>query len=963
MKKRINFFAVVSIMMLLCAVFMSSCEDSAYDDYGLPTKPTKVEKLSCEVIQNGYSSEGVVSTRVASENVDGVFIATSKHKMTFSYGDEILERSYIGTNEVEAFRVNRPRYATNVDIFNKAIFVENNPLSDGRLSHTVKFVDGSRSFDFDLVERQTYDTDTVIVMGESFVKCKNSFVERKLAGQPVITDLQRDSADWHAYKVVIPFQYTLEEGENNVGTFNVTINPLWVAKQGTNPDIPDDEYETVMFEDKNHKFEYVNDSTSKASFTLVRFLSNGDKVDDKTISILLKNTIKAPEYQTKIVSSLLWQKGTPNTASAVKNGDLYEKEQNIFVQPYKQLYTTRTDKCDAVYVATYEGSAYYVDSLGKAHMFLEKSWSFAEAKDKEWEDNELDATTEYERLLLTSNIIGSFNERNHSCKAEIELKSRKGSAADIVKYEYENFDIKEIEPNKKYYTFCEQYAVYSDESRENVGTIGVNIFINVVSPERQIINVEDFNIQNANAQSFNAIREDSRDEKTDNGTFKIHKFYQKYITNTNKSECEFIAHYEKDVVFVDAFGKEIEFKGITVNFSDKGGKLTDLAEQDEKERKLLTSVVTISCNGNEGSDYTGEVEFRKPVAKEELLSWDKRQDLTYKGNGVWTSTTKVIYNYKLAGETNETVTQDLIWNIIGEEKKQVILSSASADYKTMHLGTDNYSSSTSGNITLVTKTKTITEDYTNLNDVYTQTTQTASYKNTVYGKEIAFDFLAPSGMNVVHQTGSLVDAQQTTEVGGVVYNIHNHRGSISVTVDNEVITSTVEKDVLVAKPIEPHNSKLGNVVGLAAATLCYRPNVGNNLQGAFHKCLVINFEKGKVIAVTKSFGPDAYDFEFTDYVYGDGVLEDKHNINSAALFGGKWVPALITMDGSGWKYTTVDGKFVQMDQELAILANIKNFSGQSTASNNPYLNYSGAVSADNILTIKNHLGATILTIK
>jgi len=52
-----------------------------------------------------------------------------------------------------------------------------------------------------------------------------------------------------------------------------------------------------------------------------------------------------------------------------------------------------------------------------------------------------------------------------------------------------------------------------------------------------------------------------------------------------------------------------------------------------------------------------------------------------------------------------------------------------------------------------------------------------------------------------------------------------------------------------------------------------------------------------------------------------------------------------------------------MDQELAILANIKNFTGQSTAANNPYLNYSGTVSESNVLTVRNHLGAVIFSIK
>jgi len=959
MEKRKNFSAVASIMMLLCVVVLGSC--NKYDTLGIepkPEQPAQVEKLACEVIMNGYSGNGVISTRSTTSS-DGVFTATSKHLMTFAYGTEKLQRDYVGTNEVEAYRVSRQRYASKIDIFGKASFIENKPLSDGRTSYTVRFDDAGNDFDFDLVETQRYDTDTVIVMGESFTKCKNSFIERKLAGTPEITDLQRDSADWKAYKVRIPFEYTLEMGENNGSKFYVTINPLWVAKAGTTPDIPDDEYETVSFESKDKKFEYVNDTTSRSSFTLVRFLSNGERIDGETISVLLKNKLVAPDYQEKEVSNFDWEKGSPSVASAIKNGELYEKEENIFVQPYKQTYTTRTNKCDAMYVANYEGSAYYVDSLGKAHTFLEKDWSFAEIENKEWEDKELEASTEYERLLLTSNIVGKFNEHNHSRKAEVELKAKKGSAADIVKYEYDNFGIKEIEQNKKYYTYCIQHAVYSDETKEKVDTIGVNIFMSVDTPEKQFIDVQDFEINDLEAKPSNAIREDSRNYKD----FQIQKYYQKYTTKTNKSECVFTAHYEKDVVYVDRFGKEVELKGISPKFADKGGNLTDLEEQDSKERKLLTSTISIACNGNSSSDYQGEVEFRKVIAKEELLSWDKKQELKYKGNGVWTSTTIVTYNYKIAGENTETYTQDLIWNISGEDKKQVILTSASADYKTMKMGTEQSESATNGNITVVTKTKTITEDYTNLSDIYTQTTQTASYKAEVMGKEISFDFLAPSSMVVASNGATLVEANQITEVNGALYNVHNHKGSVTATVDNETLTATVEKDILVAKTVDPFNPSLGNVVKLVSTTLCYRPGVGENGQGAFHKCMVIDFENGKVVAVTKSYGPDAYDFEPVAYIYGEGVLESNYKINSAALFDGKWVPALITMDGTGWKYATVDGKVVEMDQELAILANIKNFTGQSTAANNPYLNYSGTVSESNVLTVRNHLGAVIFSIK
>lgn len=954
--------AVAAMIMVLCAVIsMTSCDNSYGADVNSIVTPVdpELKLISCKAIDNQFAGTGGVETR-SSETSDGTFFATSKHQMVFTYGKDSIKREYTGVNKVKAYRVNRPRYATSIDIFKDAKFVENEPLSDGSISYSVNFADKGREFGFDLVEQTAYDTKTVEVKGKTFNTCQNQFVDRKFVNHEVI-DLQKDSTEWRAYKVIFNFKYNLEEGPKKDCDFTVTIDKVWIPKQGETPDIPEEEHDVVLFEDKDHGFDFVNDSTSKAYFKLVRFYSNGKRVDGETISVLLKNKLTAPEYKVKTVSDLAWEKGQASAASAVKNGEAYEKSANIYVQPYKQLYTTRTSKCDAVFVGEYEGSAYYVDSLGKAHYFIEKDWSFEEAKDKEWTEKELEPTTEFNRLLLTSNIIGKFNNHKHSRKAEIELKANKNDAdSEIQKYEYEDFGIKEVEKNEKYYTYCTQYAVYSDESRKKIGEIGTNLIMSVDTPDYQTKDVNDFNIQDQNAKPSNAIREDSREDEADNGTFKIQKYYQKYTTNTNKSECVFIAHYETDVVFVDKFGKEVDFKGISVSFADLGGKVSDLADKDDKQRKLLTSTITVTCSAStEGEEYKGEVEFRKSIEKEELLSWDKSQTLDYLGNGEWKSTTIVTYNYKLAGEKTETFEQNLIWRVVGEEKKQIILSEASADYKSIDLTqAETPSSSTNGNITVNTKTKNIYEDYTNLKDTYVQTTQTASYKATVEGKEISFDFLAPNSIAVAHKDGALVDGKRTETIDGTVYNVHDHKGTISYTVDNKTENASVEKEVLVVKPIEPFNPALGAPIGLVGATLSYEPGVGDNRQGAFHKTIVMKFENGFVIATTKSYGPKAYDFEPIAYL----GIPTTAKLNSAALFNGKWEPALITMDGSGWVYTTIDGKTVNMSQNLAILADIKNFSGQNTAANNPYLNYTGKLE-NGVLNVYNHAGGLIFSIK
>ena len=69
------------------------------------------------------------------------------------------------------------------------------------------------------------------------------------------------------------------------------------------------------------------------------------------------------------------------------------------------------------------------------------------------------------------------------------------------------------------------------------------------------------------------------------------------------------------------------------------------------------------------------------------------------------------------------------------------------------------------------------------------------------------------------------------------------------------------------------------------------------------------------------------------------------------------------MDGTGWKYVTMNGQVVNMSQNLALMCGIKNFTGQNTAENTPYLNYVGAVSSSDVLVVRNHLGLVVFTIK
>ncbi len=973
MKKIIN-LAVSSIIMLLCTVVfgisVTSCSSYDEDIEGIITPtptPGDAELLLCHVIKNTGSATGVIKSRaiaVPTVNPDGVLKVVSTHEMKFSYNGETITRTYEGTNDIKAYGVSKPRYAANADIFDKCSMTEDE-LEDGRVAQVVSF---GNVFKFTLVETQTYDTDTVKIAGKVFTKCKNTFVKRELLGKELIS-LEKDSADWKAYQLTLNFRWTLEqdgEPNDNVQNFDIVIGKLWLPKPGTNPEIPGDELETVTFEDKDFGFDYVDDETSNTYFTLVRVLSDGSRRDAGKIELKLKNTLSAPEYQTKIVKDFEWTAGNASAASPYKMTDYYEKEDNKFVIKYGQKFTTRTNKSDCIFTATYEGSAYYVDSLAKRHYFLEEKWDFA---DKGTSSKELEATEGFERMLLTSNILGTFNKHDHAATGEVELKkSKDGSNIDIVKYEYpeDEFGIKETEKGKVWYTYCTRYAVYSDGTKEKLDEIGTNLYLSVDVPEYQVVTVYDFNISDTKASLMNPVLERERAD----GSFAIKQFRQNITTNTNKSSCAFIGHFDKDVVYTDEFGKEVVFKGLSVSFNDKQpSSLVDMSKQDNMERKLLTSTIEADCLGSV-SEYQGQVEFRKAEEHDILTDWRIEQSLTYNGNNLWNSQTIIVYMYQLSGEKRETVNQTLEYSLTGEAKKQIMLDEAKANYSKMTRGSKSTSTAQNGYISVATTTEKIVENYTTLSDNYTLTTQTATYRRTLDdGMVISFNFLTPDNVSVAHGNGSLTATGTTQTVSGVTYDVYKHLGSLNLTVDNQNSSASVEKDVLVKTeetPEEPFNPAFGKVVRLAGATLVYNPNEGDH--GKFHKNLVIDFEKGKLVVTDYSFNANTNTFAASNdnfFEYGTETW-DNTKIRSAVLIDGQYRPATLTVNGTSWVYVYEDMEghitTVNMDENLALACGIKSFAEDNSAKTTPELNWSYEIK-NGVLYVKNTKGVTVFSIK
>jgi len=446
MKKKIE-KAVWMIAFIFCAVIgVASC--NSYDFSEEDHESTLVEK-ECIVHDNIFTHSGVVdiaTTRAAIDynRPDGYLKVTSNHIKKFLYDFSPIERKYQGFFWIKAYNVNRPRFAKKADIFKKPSWEEKNIGNDSILQ-VVTFADGAtHDFDIALLETSYYDTDTVMVAGRTFKKCKNEWADRKLLGAD-LTDLQRDSADWHAWKVVLKFRYTLSEGpqDNRTVDWTVTMPTVWVAKDGTDPEIPDNDHEIISYDDGDKGIEAMNDSIARSWLILIPKLSNGDDGKPFTVEAFLKFKLIAPEYQIKSAPNFDWNGLTAKPSDPVKNGDQRSQGDTIFIQPYMQVFTTYTNLCDAIFTGEYDGAPYYRDKFGKAHVMLDAKWSF---KDDGWKDSSLSDLDGLKRMLLTSNITGTYLTKKPSAKGEVELRTGGEGGKKVVKFEYTNFGIKTVKP-------------------------------------------------------------------------------------------------------------------------------------------------------------------------------------------------------------------------------------------------------------------------------------------------------------------------------------------------------------------------------------------------------------------------------------------------------------------------------------------------------------------------------------
>lgn len=501
---------------------------------------------------------------------------------------------------------------------------------------------------------------------------------------------------------------------------------------------------------------------------------------------------------------------------------------------------------------------------------------------------------------------------------------------DAIRYEYTDKGIRYID-YKTNYTYMKKTAVYSDGSKGKPVEIGVNIYNIVEVPTLAPQIVTDFNVTD---QTPSAGQKVPSGENRQDGNFSITGYQTPYVTRTNKTDFNFLAK-EEIAVYVDEFGHEETMLHSDYSFESKPSETTKLPDQDGYERRETTSSIIAKYNA-QVKLYSAQVELRKKAEEEPktLKSVEYgNHGIDFKSGNTWNAWQEYTKIYSDNSRENAKKSVDLNYIVNPQASKDQIASEANAPYTGLTSGSSNSTTRSGGqNITVTTTNTVYTENYTIFNDTYTAVSEKAVYSEVEDGVEIKFNFDFVEIGNVAHSSDNLSNANQTKVVDGITYDIHAHTGVLGYSVASKNFTATCYTNVLVAQPVNPNvPESWGRVKGVAGHTLVFDPDFGTD--GRFRDCWVINFENGKWVVLDNDWN-DTSSFFGWDKCYNDNRLR------SAVKFDdGTYFPSTCTIDGTGWSYVgeKIGGgsKVVDMSQQRALLAGIKNFTGDSTAEVTP----------------------------
>lgn len=674
--------------------------------------------------------------------------------------------------------------------------------------------------------------------------------------------------------------------------------------------------------DKNTSYTYCN---KYAIYT-----DNSEKLLGQ-IGVNIKNYVEAPTLAPIQVPNFNIQTLTPSTGSEVPDGTK-RTEDKFALTGYKKAYVTKTEKSNQEFWGHSE-RAVYTDEFGQIVDMLYKSYSYTETGHN---FSDLTPDGNNERKLYTSNITATYILPENA-KAEVIFFTVNGGGGDkdIMSYQYSNKGLRFVDFTTNY-TYMTKTPVYADGTKGTGVEIGKNIKNRVVAKNNNPIEVSDFNVTDGTPSTGSKVA--SGENREENG-FKFTGYKITYTTRTNKNPFEFTG-YTEEVVYVDEFGHEEPLMHSDYSFADKGSKTTDLAEENGFERKLSTSTISATYN-EKAKDHQSEIILRKEkemaITLKDVEYGDK--GISYKSGNTWTAWQNYTKIYSDNSRVDFKKEVDLLYIINAQANKEVKNDvPETAVFNGLTSGNTAPTTRNGGeNITVTVNNKVWTEDYVIFKDTYTEISETAAYSETEDGINIKFNFPSVNVENVKHNSDNVVNSNTTKTVGGIVYDIYAHDGSIAYSVDGKDFTSTCYTNILKAQKNDPETpSEWGKIVSFGSWT-----KVFNKQLQKFEDCFVVNFEKGKLVVINSKWNA-------SNSFYDWNTCYDDNRVRSAVqMDNGQFFPAVLQIDGAGWNYLGENKNgatyHCAMSDQLALQCGIKNFVDDNTAKPTPEVRHSADI--------------------
>lgn len=459
------------------------------------------------------------------------------------------------------------------------------------------------------------------------------------------------------------------------------------------------------YEGQDFTFTYVDENTSVTGFTLVKIMSNGEKIVIDKIESVLKNRVIEPLEQSKTVNDFTTTGLTPMLGIKVANGTPITSN-NITVQEYKILYTTRTNQSDEVFEA-YTQEAIFTTPDGGKIMMLAKDYSFA---DKSFALTDLGNTETMESKLVTSTIEANYNEHPKDFIGKTILNKSKS----VLDYEGKDFTFTYVDKNTSLTAFI-LVKIMSNGEKVDVQKVEQLLINRVVEPSDQIKVVSDFTTNSLTAILGTKV---SNGNPVIKDNISTQEYKTLYTARTNQSDEVFEA-YIQEATFTAPNGKKIKMLAKDYSLSDNGFAVTDLSKEGNYDRKLVSSTIVAQFNERSNS-FVGKTILKKLEEADVRTSW--------RVENITNSSFTLVEIFSQSGE-KRTDFSTLMDNSVTPQGKQVF-NLTSADVILQNFGTGNSTTTNrrDGNFAITTNTTVYTARYSdNINVTFTGKSESFVY--------------------------------------------------------------------------------------------------------------------------------------------------------------------------------------------------------------------------------------------